>query len=139
MNIIILRGHLGQDPQIKFFDTGKSVATCSLAVTNVYTKTTTWFNLEVWGKTGEVLANYAKKGSHILVQGSVKIEDYTTKDGVKKQTIKVVVNELNLLDKKGENAVASGAAKLVEHARSVSATAPVQVEVVEDDIMNIPF
>lgn len=119
MNLVVLCGHLGQKPTIKFFDSGKSVANASLAVTNPFNKQTTWFNLEIWGKLGEVLANYCDKGSHILVQGSIKIEDYTSKDGVKRQKTVIVVSELKLLDKKG------------------SSTSAVPTEVVPDT--DIPF
>lgn len=102
LNSISIVGRTGQDTDIKYFESGTNKATNSLAVRRTK-ETTDWFNLEVWGKTAEVMANYVRKGNLIGVSGQLKYEEWTDKNTGQLQ-IKPVINvaQLDLLGKKEE-------------------------------------
>lgn len=105
LNVVNLVGRVGGEPDVKYFDSGSVKCTLTLAV-NRPTKNSDepdWFNLELWGKTAEVAANYVRKGSQIGVQGALKIEtwsDRNTQANRSKPLIKV--DRLDLLSKRVE-------------------------------------
>jgi single-strand DNA-binding protein len=107
-NKVQLIGHLGKNPEVKTIDNGKKVARVSLATSESYKNLqdekvteTQWHNIVAWGKLAEILEQYTTKGSEICVEGKLNYRDYTDKDGVKRNTTEIVVNEILLLDKKG--------------------------------------
>lgn len=106
LNIVHLVGRTGIDPEIRYFDSGSIKARATLAVRRSTGKDDTpdWFELEIWGKTAEIAANYAKKGTLIGVQGALKIEtwsDRTTGETRSKPIIRV--DRLDLLGAKRDN------------------------------------
>ena len=107
-NKVQLIGNLGNDPEIKTFDTGK-LAKFSVATKEEYTtrsgeraSETQWHNVIAWGKVAEIAEQYLSKGSEVAVEGKLTYRDYTDKDGVKRYVTEIVVNELLLLDKKSQ-------------------------------------
>ena len=107
-NKVQLIGHLGKNPEVKTIDNGKKVARVSLATSESYKNLqdekvteTQWHNIVAWGKLAEILEQYTTKGSEICVEGKLNYRDYTDKDGVKRNTTEIVINEILLLDKKG--------------------------------------
>ena len=58
-----------------------------------------WVNVNAWGKLGEIVAQYALKGTKVFVQGSMKTEKYTDKNGVEKQTTKITAEKVQFLSK----------------------------------------
>jgi single-strand DNA-binding protein len=109
INVVHLVGRAGGDPDMKWFESGKCVCRLTLAV-NRRSKNNDqpdWFNLEIWGKTAEIAANYVKKGSQIGVKGSLQIEtwvDKTTNTNRSRPVIKV--DTLDLLGSKRDTAEA---------------------------------
>lgn len=107
-NKVILMGFVGKDPQIKNVSDSVKVANIDLAVTESgYTTAsgqvpdrTTWFTLVAWRGLADVVEKYVKKGSNIHVDGKIRINEYTDKDGNKKSRIEVEVVDLQLLDRK---------------------------------------
>lgn len=106
INKVNLVGRAGRDPEVKYLESGKMVCSFTLAV-NRNTKNRDepdWFDLEIWGKTAEVAANYVKKGSLIGITGSLKFDqwtDRTTGDERSKPIIRV--DRLELLGSKRDN------------------------------------
>ena len=105
-NNVQLIGRLGNDPQVKDFDSGKRMATFSLATNDVYynnkgekVEDTQWHNIVVWGKKTEVVENYLHKGSEVALQGKLINRSYD-KEGEKKYITEVVMNEMLMMDKK---------------------------------------
>ena len=97
MNEVLLVGRLGQDVELKYFESGACKASFSMAI-NRYDykkkeKVTDWHRVEVWGKNAEFVCEHFKKGSQVLVQGTLKKEEYTNKDGEQKTIYKVVANK----------------------------------------------
>jgi single-strand DNA-binding protein len=105
VNTINLVGRAGQDPQVRYFESGSVVVNFSLAVNRLKKDDQPdWINLEIWAKTAEIAAQYVKKGSLIGVTGSLKFEhwkDRTTGGDRKKAVVKV--DRLELLGSKADN------------------------------------
>jgi single-strand DNA-binding protein len=105
LNRVQLIGYLGRDPESKFTPTGKRVCHFSMGVTQRWkaageTKEyTDWFNIEAWGRLGEISQEYLKKGSLVFVEGRLKTDKYEDKGETKYYT-KVVALSLQFLDRK---------------------------------------
>ncbi len=106
-NKVTLIGHIGNDPQIHTFDSGKKKATFSIATNDAYRNkegdkidTTQWHNIVVWGKTAEFVENYLTKGKEIALEGKLTSRSYESKDGDKRYITEVVANDLLMLGKK---------------------------------------
>jgi single-strand DNA-binding protein len=105
MNIITLVGRAGRDPEIRYFESGTIVANLSLAV-NAYKKDEEpdWFNLVIWGKQAQVVADYVRKGSQIAVSGRSTSEHWTDKTTGEKRSKPIVnVDRITLLGSKNDN------------------------------------
>ncbi|MGK7939067.1 MAG: single-stranded DNA-binding protein [Crocosphaera sp.] len=106
LNVVNLVGRVGIDPDIRYFESGTVKCTLTLAVNRRSRNTDQpdWFNLEMWGKTAEVAANYVRKGRLIAVQGSLKIEKWTDKNtNVERSKPVIQVSRLDLLGSKRDN------------------------------------
>jgi single-strand DNA-binding protein len=106
LNVVNLVGRVGADPDVKYFESGSVLCKLPLAVDRRSRNSDQpdWFNLELWGKTAEVAANYVRKGKLIGVQGSLKIDrwnDRTT--GVERSSPTIRVERLELLGSKRDN------------------------------------
>ena len=109
MNKIILTGRLTKDPELRFTPgTGNSVTSFSMAVDDGFgdNKKTYFFNVVVWGKSAEAVANYTQKGSKVLVNGKLTTRSYDANDGTKRYVTEVVADSFNgieFLDNKNKN------------------------------------
>ena len=102
MNQIILIGRAGRDPETKFFESGSCVAKFTLAVSGFSRDDESeWFNIEAWGKTAQVVADYVKKGSQVAIVGSMKTEKWTDRTSGQERSRQIVkVGRLELLGSK---------------------------------------
>ncbi|MFT7033035.1 MAG: single-strand DNA-binding protein [Cyclobacteriaceae bacterium] len=105
-NKVQLIGRLGNDPEVRNFDSGKTMATFSLATNETYTNNkgekvedTQWHNIVAWGKKVSVIENYLKKGSEIAIEGKLINRQYE-KEGETKYVTEISLNELLMMDKK---------------------------------------
>ncbi len=103
LNVVHLVGRVGGDPDVKYFESGAVRCTLTLAVDRRTRNNDQpdWFNLELWGKTAEVAANYVRKGKQIGVTGSLKIESWQDRNTQAKRSKPVIkVDRLDLLGSK---------------------------------------
>jgi|LakMenEpi07Jul09_1017256.scaffolds.fasta_scaffold00067_9 single-strand DNA-binding protein len=101
VNSVSIAGRVGRDPEVRYFESGTNKTSCSLAVRR--TSQTDWFDLEAWGKTGEVMGNYVRKGGLIGILGQIKFEEWTDKStGELRSKPVILVGELELLGGKKE-------------------------------------
>ena len=97
----VLIGFLGQDPELKVFDSGSQVAKVSLATTEVYMKgnekieETEWHNLVAWGKLADILMK-CKKGDRIYVKGRIKYRKWEH-EGVERHATDIKIHTLRFL------------------------------------------
>jgi len=107
VNVVTLVGRVGRDPEVRYFESGNVLAKCGLAVNRRSRNNDQpdWFNLEIWGKTAEIAANYVRKGSLIGVTGSLKLDSWQDRNTGALRTSPVIrVNQLDLLGSKRDNA-----------------------------------
>jgi single-strand DNA-binding protein len=109
-------GRLGKDPDFNVTSSGKPVAKFSLAIDQYkgkgQDKETLWLNIVAWDTLAEIVEKYAEKGRLALVQGRLDVSAYTDKEGIKRQSLQIIANLVQLLDSKPQNgeAKAPGAA-----------------------------
>ena len=105
LNLVTLVGRVGRDPEVKYFESGSVVCKFTLAVNRQRRNSDEpdWFNLEMWGKTAEVAANYVKKGSLIGVSGALKLDRWQDRStGAERSSPVVRVDRLELLGSRRE-------------------------------------
>lgn len=99
MNQVQLLGNLARDAELRFTQSGKAVATFTVAATNTYVDSTTnetkeqtaFINCVAWGKTGEAVGA-CKKGERLFVEGRIQTRSYEDSNGQKKYVTEVVAN-----------------------------------------------
>ena len=98
MNRVILTGNLARDPEVRYTQSGKAVATFSIAVNRTWKKATDaqtqqltdFINIVAWEKSAEFCSKYLAKGSRILVEGRLQTRTYDAQDGTKRYITEVV-------------------------------------------------
>ena len=97
-NVTILTGRITKDLELK--QAGQTTVTnFSLAVDNPFKRDdTSFFDVVAFGKTAELLNNYCSKGSKILVEGNLKQDRFTDKEGNNRSVVRVVANRVEFLD-----------------------------------------
>jgi single-strand DNA-binding protein len=106
-NRVILMGNLTRDIEIKYLQSGMAVADVGLAVNDrrknqagEWIEETTFVDVTMWGRTAEVAAEYLGKGSPILIEGRLKLEQWE-KDGQKRSKLSVVCERMQMVGGKG--------------------------------------
>ncbi len=109
VNKAILIGNLGRDPELKYTQSGKAVATFTLATTERWTgqdgqkhEDTTWHNIVAWGRQGEVLNEYMRKGRQIYIEGRIVNRNYDDKEGNKKYISEIVVQNFSFIGNRAD-------------------------------------
>ena len=104
INTINLVGRAGREPDVRYFESGSTVANFTLAVNRINrSDEPDWFNLEIWGKQAQIAADYVKKGSLVGITGSFKIDSWKDKNTGEDRFKPVVrVDRLNLLSSRKE-------------------------------------
>ena len=105
MNKVILVGNLTRDPELSETPNGVPVCRFSIAVSRDYansngTRETDFFNITVWRGRAENCGKYLKKGNKVAVVGSLQTRSYEDKDGIKRNVIDVIANEVEFLTPK---------------------------------------
>jgi len=107
LNRVQLIGHLGKDPETRFTPKGSMVCSFSVAVSRRWKsdgetkEATDWFNIEAWGKLGEICQQYLSKGRLVFIEGRLQTDRYEH-EGETKYFTKVVANQMQMLDRKPE-------------------------------------
>lgn len=105
MNNLNFTGHCGRNAEIRFTPNGDAITSFSVALTSGYgdKSITTWLNCSMFGKRGEAVSQYIKKGAQVAISGEFTARPYQTKDGVEKLSLDVRVNDLTLLGPKNDS------------------------------------
>ncbi len=103
VNKVILIGHLGADPEVRYTANGTAVAKLRLATSETYTdksgnrqEMTEWHNVTAWGKLAEICGQYLAKGRLVYIEGRLRTTSYE-KDGVKRYTTEIVARDMAML------------------------------------------
>ena len=117
VNKVILIGHLGKDPEVKYTPSGTPVAKFTLATNERFKDKdgnwqdrTEWHNITAWQRTAEIVGEYCKKGSQVYIEGRLRTDSWEDKNTQeKKYRTEIVVNELLLLGGRGGGGSGEGA------------------------------
>lgn len=102
MNTVQILGNLTRDPEVRYTQSGKAVATFNVAASNTFTSSdgemkeqTAFINCVAWGKLGEAVGNY-RKGNRLFVEGRIQTRSYEDSNGQKKYVTEVVAGFVGL-------------------------------------------
>jgi single-strand DNA-binding protein len=107
-NKVIIVGNLGRDPELRYTPQGTAVCNFSMATTEKrrdksgeYQDVTTWFRVTVWDKKAEVAAKYLQKGSQVYIEGRLKLDEWTDRDGKTRTTLDVTATDMQFIGSAG--------------------------------------
>jgi len=112
LNKVMIIGHLGRDPEMRYTPSGKPVTTFTVATSRTWNSTdgerhneTEWFNIVTWGNLAEICKQYLTKGQQVYIEGRLQTRRWEDSEGAKHTTIEIVANEMMIL---GDRRDASG-------------------------------
>jgi single-strand DNA-binding protein len=125
LNKAILIGRLTRDPELRYTQGGTSVCSFSIANNRTYVSAgekkeqVSYFNCVAWAKTGEVIAEYCKKGQRIGIEGRLQQRSYDDQEGKKRNIVEIVVDNFQFLsaprESGGEAVVETPSSSAPEH------------------------
>jgi single-strand DNA-binding protein len=107
-NRVVLLGNLTRDPELRYIPSGTAVSEIGLAVNDRVKRDGQWVDevtfvdVTLWGRTAEVANEYLSKGSSVLIEGRLKLDQWENKEGEKRSKLKVVCDRMQMVGSKGE-------------------------------------
>ncbi len=109
VNKVILIGHLGNDPELKYTPNGSAVASFRMATNERWqdkdgkaTDHTEWHHIVAWKKLAEIIGEYLKKGSQVYIEGKLRTRNWEDQNGVKRYQTEIIASSMMMLGRKGE-------------------------------------
>ena len=120
MNKVMVIGHVGQAPELRYTPNGKAVCQFSVATSRKYTdgdgtkqEETTWFRVSAWERLAETVNEYVTKGMQIYVEGRLSLRMYDRKDGGQGASLDVQASSIEFLGKReGQGQAEAGQTEL---------------------------
>ncbi len=104
LNKVMIIGHLGKDPEMRYTPSGRPVTTFTVAVSRTWNSAdgerhaeTEWFNVVAWGNLAEICKQYLAKGQQVYVEGRLQTRRWDDKEGQKHTSVEIVANEMMML------------------------------------------
>lgn len=109
INKVIIVGNLGADPETRYTGSGTAITSLRLATSEAWTdkqsgekqERTEWHRVKLFGKLAEIAGEYLKKGRQVYIEGSLRTDKYTDKDGVERYSTDIIANEMQMLGGQG--------------------------------------
>ncbi len=137
LNKVMLIGRLTRDPEIRVFANGGKVAMFGFAVNNrrKNAQTGLWedepvfidvdaFNRGEFGKTADLVEQSLRKGNQVFIEGHLKFDQWTGQDGQKRNKLKIVLDNMQFLEPRGEGGMSRSASAPVRQPAAASASMP---------------
>lgn len=109
LNKVMIIGHLGRDPEMRYTPSGRPVTTFTVATSRSWNTAdgerhteTEWFNIVTWGNLAEICKQYLTKGQQVYIEGRLQTRRWEDKEGVKHSTVEVVASEMMMLGERRE-------------------------------------
>ena len=137
VNKVILVGHLGKDPEIRYLEGNVSVASFPLATSETYNKDgkrveqTEWHNIVMWRGLADVAVKYLTKGKLVYIEGRLRTRTYEYKEGMRRYATEVVAETFTLLGRKSDFEPTGGA--------NANNTANTQAQKTDDKEVEVDF
>lgn len=117
VNKVVLIGHLGQDPEIRYMPSGGAVATLSLATSETWRdkqsgeqrEKTEWHRAVLFGKLADIAGEYLRKGSQVYIEGALRTRKWEDQSGQERYTTEVVVGMNGTMQMLGSRSQADNA------------------------------
>ena len=107
INTICISGRLGEDPAVKYFETGSINTTLSIGVNRYNAKKqaeeVTWHKAVAWGKKAEFVAEVAKSGALVYIQGSLQKDTYKDEQGNNRASVYILIEEVKVNNKRNKD------------------------------------
>lgn len=107
INTICISGRLGEDPAVKYFETGSIKTTLSIGVNRYNAKKqaeeVTWHKAVAWGKKAEFVAEVAKSGALVYIQGSLQKDTYKDEQGNNRASVYILIEEVKVNNKRNKD------------------------------------
>lgn len=107
VNKVILLGRIGSDPEVRSLPNGAKVANFSIATSDNYTnkdgvkvEQTEWHRIELWDNLANIAEQYVRKGEQLYVEGRIRTEEYTDKEGIVRKAVKIRGTTMTLVSSK---------------------------------------
>jgi single-strand DNA-binding protein len=114
-NKIAIVGYLGRDPELRYTPQGTAVCKLSVATTErrksaagLPEEHTTWFRVTVWGRQAELANEYLARGRQVYLEGRLRLEEYTDRDGNLRISPEVNATDIQFLGQRGEASTQNG-------------------------------
>ncbi len=137
LNKVMLIGHLGKDPELKYTSNGIAVANFSMATNEAWKdqdgnlqERTEWHNIVAWRRLAEICGEYLKKGKRVYIEGRIQTRNYDDKNGVNRYVTEIVADDLIMLDGGGGASADAGGST----AQASTVNEPGQVGEEKDDL-----
>ena len=142
INKVILIGHLGKDPEVRYFPSGDAIANASLATTESWKdkqtgetkEATEWHNIVFPGKLGEIAGKYLRKGSKVYVEGSLRTRKWQDNSGQDRYTTEIRVRDMQMLDGAPQGQGQGASAPARSKAAPAPSPAPADAELLDVDV-----
>jgi single-strand DNA-binding protein len=110
VNKAIIVGNVGRDPEVRYTQSGRAVASFSVATSERFQdkdgqnqERTEWHRVVAWGRLAEICGEYLRKGKQVYIEGRLQTRDWEDKDGHKRYTTEVIANVMQMLGRRGED------------------------------------
>jgi len=111
LNKVMIIGHLGKDPEMRYTPSGRPVTTFTVAVSRSWNSAdgerhseTEWFNIVAWGNLAEICKQYLTKGQQVYIEGRLQTRRWDDKEGQKHTSVEIVANEMMMLGERRDAA-----------------------------------
>lgn len=145
-NKIILAGNLARDIELKYTQSGSAIGSTAIATSRKFKtasgeqkEETLFVDLTFFGKTAEIANQYLNKGSKVLVDGRLKLDQWTAQDGSKRSKHSVTVENLQMLGSKDDNQQQQPQSQYSQPAQQQTQQPTQSVPEIEFDSDEIPF
>jgi single-strand DNA-binding protein len=116
VNKVILVGNLGADPETRPLNNGGTVTTIKVATSEAWKdkqtgenqERTEWHRVKFFGRLAEIAGEYLRKGKQVYIEGSIRTDKYTDKEGVERYSTDIIANEMQMLGGVGEGGGSGG-------------------------------
>jgi single-strand DNA-binding protein len=105
INKVIIVGTLGADPETRYTASGSAITSMRLATNESWTdkqtgqkqERTEWHRVKMFGRLAEIAAEYLRKGKQVYIEGSLRTDKYTDKDGIERYSTDIIANDMQML------------------------------------------
>ena len=147
VNKVILIGHLGADPETRVMPSGMTVANMRLATSENWKdkqsgetqERTEWHSVALFGRLGEIAAEYLRKGSQVYIEGRLRTRKWQDKEGRDRYTTEIIANDMQMLGGRGGGSGSGSYGESTGGAPAPTREAPAPAVAQEDFDDDIPF